>query len=45
MRATRTTWAGATREGLPNLSVVGGCCGTDDRHVAAIAEAWSREAR
>jgi homocysteine S-methyltransferase len=22
---------------LPNLRVVGGCCGTDDRHVAAIA--------
>jgi S-methylmethionine-dependent homocysteine/selenocysteine methylase len=24
---------------LPALSVVGGCCGTDDRHVAAIAAA------
>ena len=24
---------------LPNLSVVGGCCGTDERHVAAIAKA------
>ena len=24
---------------LPNLSVVGGCCGTDHRHVAAIATA------
>ncbi len=24
------------RLGLPALSVVGGCCGTDDRHVAAI---------
>lgn len=33
------------RDQLPNLSVVGGCCGTDDRHVAAIAEAWSWEAR
>jgi homocysteine S-methyltransferase len=21
---------------LPQLSVLGGCCGTDDRHVAAI---------
>jgi homocysteine S-methyltransferase len=31
------------RERLPGLSVVGGCCGTDDRHVAAIASAW-REA-
>jgi homocysteine S-methyltransferase len=27
---------------LPNLSVVGGCCGTDDRHVAAIAAAFPR---
>jgi homocysteine S-methyltransferase len=26
---------------LPNLSVVGGCCGTDHRHVAAIAKAMS----
>ncbi len=25
------------RQLLPALSVVGGCCGTDDRHVAAIA--------
>ena len=24
---------------LPNLAVVGGCCGTDHRHVAQIAEA------
>jgi len=24
---------------LPNLTVVGGCCGTDHRHVAAICEA------
>jgi homocysteine S-methyltransferase len=21
---------------LPNLSIVGGCCGTDARHVAAL---------
>jgi homocysteine S-methyltransferase len=27
---------------LPNLAVLGGCCGTDDRHVAAIAAAWHR---
>ena len=27
------------RLGLPTLSVVGGCCGTDDRHVAAICRA------
>jgi len=25
---------------LPRLNVVGGCCGTDHRHVAAIAGAW-----
>lgn len=25
---------------LPNLNVVGGCCGTDVRHVRAISEAW-----
>jgi homocysteine S-methyltransferase len=27
------------RSSLPGLRVVGGCCGTDHRHVAAIAEA------
>jgi S-methylmethionine-dependent homocysteine/selenocysteine methylase len=30
----------ALRERLPRLSVLGGCCGTDLRHVAAIADAW-----
>ncbi len=30
----------ALREALPALQVLGGCCGTDDRHVAAIATAW-----
>ena len=25
---------------LPRLSVLGGCCGTDHRHVGAIAGAW-----
>ena len=25
---------------LPRLSVVGGCCGTDHTHVAALAEFW-----
>jgi len=25
---------------LPRLSVLGGCCGTDHRHVAAIRDAW-----
>ena len=29
------------RETLPNLRVAGGCCGTDDRHIAAIAAALS----
>ncbi len=26
---------------LPNLTVVGGCCGTDHRHIAAICAAWA----
>jgi S-methylmethionine-dependent homocysteine/selenocysteine methylase len=26
------------RERLPNLKVLGGCCGTDHRHVAAVAD-------
>ena len=30
----------ALRNRLPNMHVVGGCCGTDHRHVAAIAKAW-----
>jgi S-methylmethionine-dependent homocysteine/selenocysteine methylase len=29
------------RERLPNLRVAGGCCGTDDRHIAAIYTALS----
>ncbi len=29
------------RAALPALNVLGGCCGTDHRHVAAIAAAWS----
>jgi S-methylmethionine-dependent homocysteine/selenocysteine methylase len=28
------------RASLPNLHVLGGCCGTDHRHVAAITAAW-----
>ena len=28
------------REKLPNLTVLGGCCGTDHRHVGAICNAW-----
>jgi homocysteine S-methyltransferase len=27
-------------ERLPQVNVLGGCCGTDHRHVAAIAGAW-----
>ena len=30
----------ALRASLPGVRVLGGCCGTDDRHVAAIASAW-----
>jgi homocysteine S-methyltransferase len=30
----------ALRIGLPELRVLGGCCGTDYRHIAAISEAW-----
>jgi len=32
----------ALRERLPKATVLGGCCGTDNRHVGAIAEAWVR---
>jgi S-methylmethionine-dependent homocysteine/selenocysteine methylase len=32
----------ALRDRLPNAKVLGGCCGTDDRHIAAIAAAWVR---
>jgi S-methylmethionine-dependent homocysteine/selenocysteine methylase len=31
------------RKALPNANVLGGCCGTDDRHVAAIAATWLRD--
>jgi S-methylmethionine-dependent homocysteine/selenocysteine methylase len=27
------------RDVLPRLAVVGGCCGTDERHIAAVARA------
>jgi homocysteine S-methyltransferase len=30
----------ALRSDLPGLDVVGGCCGTDIRHVTAICDAW-----
>jgi S-methylmethionine-dependent homocysteine/selenocysteine methylase len=29
------------RGALPNLNVIGGCCGTDHRHIAAICAAWT----
>jgi len=31
----------ALRRELPELHVLGGCCGTDIRHVTAISDAWS----
>ncbi len=30
----------ALRDDLPELQVLGGCCGTDIRHVTAICDAW-----
>jgi S-methylmethionine-dependent homocysteine/selenocysteine methylase len=30
----------ALRERLPNLTVLGGCCGTDHRHIDAVCNAW-----
>jgi homocysteine S-methyltransferase len=30
----------ALRDRLPRLTLLGGCCGTDHRHLAAIAGAW-----
>jgi homocysteine S-methyltransferase len=29
-------------ERLPELSILGGCCGTDARHIAAIVSAWRK---
>jgi S-methylmethionine-dependent homocysteine/selenocysteine methylase len=31
----------ALRGVLPNVTVLGGCCGTDARHVAAVGAAWA----
>ena len=28
------------RTRLPRLNVLGGCCGTDQRHITAICSAW-----
>jgi homocysteine S-methyltransferase len=33
-------YVGLRRE-LPALEVLGGCCGTDIRHVTAICDAWT----
>jgi len=33
----------ALRSRIPGIHVIGGCCGTDVRHVAAASEAWLRE--
>jgi S-methylmethionine-dependent homocysteine/selenocysteine methylase len=30
----------ALRGSLPNLTILGGCCGTDIRHVTSICDAW-----
>jgi S-methylmethionine-dependent homocysteine/selenocysteine methylase len=30
----------ALRDALPSIRLLGGCCGTDHRHVAAIVAAW-----
>jgi homocysteine S-methyltransferase len=35
----------ALREQLPQLCVLGGCCGTDHRHIAEIRDAWMSSAR
>jgi S-methylmethionine-dependent homocysteine/selenocysteine methylase len=29
------------RQRLPNLTVVGGCCGTDHRHIREICRVWT----
>ncbi len=31
------------RSKLPNLNIVGGCCGTDHRHVESICQAWTEK--
>jgi S-methylmethionine-dependent homocysteine/selenocysteine methylase len=31
----------ALRPRLRNINVLGGCCGTDERHIAAIGSAWT----
>jgi methionine synthase I (cobalamin-dependent) len=34
----------ALKERLPAVNVLGGCCGTDHRHVDAICSAWTAAA-
>jgi S-methylmethionine-dependent homocysteine/selenocysteine methylase len=34
----------ALRASLPNVNVLGGCCGTDHRHVGEICSAWLADA-
>jgi S-methylmethionine-dependent homocysteine/selenocysteine methylase len=31
----------ALRSRMPHVAVLGGCCGTDHRHVAAVSDAWA----
>ncbi|HST16505.1 MAG TPA: homocysteine S-methyltransferase family protein [Gaiellaceae bacterium] len=33
------------RSRLPRVTVVGGCCGTDERHIGAICDAWTDAGR
>jgi methionine synthase I (cobalamin-dependent) len=34
----------ALRDRLPRLTILGGCCGTDHRHIGAMSKAWLSEA-
>ena len=34
---------GELKAQLPKVNVLGGCCGTDHRHVAAICDAWTAQ--
>ena len=40
-----TARARALAEALPAVRIVGGCCGTDSRHVAALWDGWSPVSR
>jgi methionine synthase I (cobalamin-dependent) len=31
----------ALRDRLPDIQVLGGCCGTDHRHVAEVVASWA----